>query len=1218
MTDGPPNHNSSQDFMTDTTLGSPAPSKGRGWLRKLAWIAGILTVLLVVAYFVATSSAFFKGVILPRVGKAMNADITVGAASISPFSQVVLKDLKVQTTGTEPLLTASEVRVRYSLMDILRGNIRVEEVVLSSPTVNLVENPDKSSNLDPILKSQQGKPTAEPPKPSQPAQIELKTLVVTEGTVRKVKLYKNGNRDSLEVSHLNVTLDDLKNGQTGKLGVGADIRVEDNPPAPGVGGLMQGRLNGNFGFTLTPDLKPASVTGKAHLDVSRAEGAWAELGGGGADLECEVSPTDIKQLALHFQRNGTRLGELRVSGPFDMSKTEGRLVVAIVSIDKQLLNLAGAKNGIDFGTTVLNSTNDVQITKAGSSFTAVGQLAVSKFEVKRANETTPPLDLQAQYNVTVDLAQSNSLVRELTLSGTQRGQPVLQAELTSPMQIAWGDTANAVGDSTFKFNLAGLNLRDWRAFLGSLEPEGTLNAQMKLLSQEGGKQLTFDLTSQIENLSAAFGSNHITQASVSLQANGKAKDLKQFDLKEYALKMAQQSQPMLAVSGSGTYDLGTTNADLQVKASAVLAPLLRVMPQPDTSFASGTVEFQGHVVQKQDTQSFTGNLALADLSGRYGKNEFKSFGATMDLDASMSPQQVQLRKAAGKLTEGANPGGGFDLAGTYNLVSKAAQLTATLTDLNQYGLRPFLEPMLTDKQLVSVAINGTASTQYDPQGASSLKADMQVTKLVVRDAKNSLPATPLEAKLQADASLRKGVADVRQFQVTLTPTARARNEVGLSGQIDMSQTNAITGQLKLAAEALDLTSYYDLFAGKKPDQGAPSPAQTSPASAPSATEKEPEATRFPFRNFMAEASIRRLYLREVEVADFQAAAKLDGGRVVLNPFKFSLNGAPADMTLDLDMGIPGYKYDLALNAQRMPLTPLMNSFQPESKGQMGGTLTAQARIGGAGVTDASLQRNLTGQFDVITTNLNLAVVNIENRLLRSVVNVVSLVPDLFRDPVGAGARLLGGLLGKAGSTGGLADEMQRAPIDSILARGVIGSGRVDLQQAVVQSTAFQAIAQGAITLGVPLTNSMLQVPVAVSLKRSLAERMNLLPPNTPTNAAYAKLPDFLTMKGTIGKPEAAINKLALVGTALTGVGGSIQGGGGILQEVGGLLTGRPRGATNAPSGTATNAPTNSVSGLLQGLGGLLRQDAAGATNQPATNQSPVNSLLDGLLGPRKK
>jgi hypothetical protein len=85
--------------MTDTTVGTPAPKRRHGWLRAIAWIFGLLIVLLVVVYFVATSGAFFKGVILPRVGKAMNAEVTVSDASISPFSQVVLHNLKVQTTG---------------------------------------------------------------------------------------------------------------------------------------------------------------------------------------------------------------------------------------------------------------------------------------------------------------------------------------------------------------------------------------------------------------------------------------------------------------------------------------------------------------------------------------------------------------------------------------------------------------------------------------------------------------------------------------------------------------------------------------------------------------------------------------------------------------------------------------------------------------------------------------------------------------------------------------------------------------------------------------------------------------------------------------------------------------------------------------------------------------------------------------------------------------
>ena len=1179
--------------MNNTASDLSGLPKRRSWLRALAWVAGIVIVLVVVLYFVATSSAFFKGFILPRVSKAMNAQVTVSSASISPFSQVVLHDLKVQTTGSEPLVTASEVSARYHLFDILHGNINVDDVALASPTVVVVQNPDGSSNLDPLLKSQQPKPQAAPSQPSKPTQIDLKKLTLTDATVREVKLYKNGNRDVTELSHLNITVNNVQNGQSGKLEVGSDVTVQNSATAATPASALQAKLSGNFGFALTADLKPASVNGNAHLDVSRAEGGLADLGGSAAELQCDVTPTDIKQVDVRFQRNGAKLGEVRVSGPFDLAKTEGRLAIAIISVDKNLLNLAGAKNGLDFGTTVLNSTNEVQIANAGKVFTTVGQLAINKFEVKRANETTPALDLQTHYDVTVDLAQSNSVLRALSLTATQRGHPLLQGELTSPMQIAWGKAANAIGDSTLKLTVTDLNLKDWKPFMGSMGPEGTVNAQLKLLSQQGGQLLTFDLNSQIQDLSATLGTNHISQATVGLQVTGKATGLQQFNLSQYQIKLAQQSQPVLNVSGSGTYDMQTTNADLQVSAQAMLVPLLRVMPQPDTEVSSGTLEFKGHVVQKQADQSITGNLALADFTGRFGKNDFKQFGTTMDLEAAMTPEQVQVRKLTGKLTEGANAGGAFDVTATYHLASKAAQFAAKLTDFNQYGLRAFLQPMLGDNQLVSVALNGTASAQYDPQAASSVKADVQLANLVVKDPKNSFPATPLEARLQTDASLHKQVADIRQLQLTLTPTQRAKNVLDLTGQVDMTHTNAIQGQLKLASDGLDVTRYYDLFqGGSKPQSAGTARAQTTSAPAPACPQKEPAATKLPLQNFTANANISHLYLRDLDIAGLQATTKIDGGHVVLNPFKLTVNGAPADMTLDLDMSVPGYKYNLTLNGQRIPLPPLIASFQPQDKGRMGGTLTAKAQIAGAGITDASLQKNLSGQFDVNMTNLNLKVVEIKSPMLKTLVNVVSMVPDLVRNPVSATSSLLGGLFGKAGTSGGLATAMQQAPIDTVLLSGTIGSGQVNLKQAVVQSAAFKADAKGTLTLGVPLSNSIVQVPVTVSLSRSLAEQMNVLPANTPTNAAYAALPQFLTMKGTFGNPQPDINKLALAGTVLTGVGGSASGAGGILQGIGGLLTGPQRGQTNATAPGATNAPPSQGGGLLQGLGRSVATEPA--------------------------
>ena len=76
----------------------------------MAWIFGVLIILLVLVYFVGTSSALFKGVILPRASKSLNEEITASDASISPFKQIILRNVKVQTQGSEPLVTAPELR----------------------------------------------------------------------------------------------------------------------------------------------------------------------------------------------------------------------------------------------------------------------------------------------------------------------------------------------------------------------------------------------------------------------------------------------------------------------------------------------------------------------------------------------------------------------------------------------------------------------------------------------------------------------------------------------------------------------------------------------------------------------------------------------------------------------------------------------------------------------------------------------------------------------------------------------------------------------------------------------------------------------------------------------------------------------------------------------------------------------------------------------------
>jgi hypothetical protein len=738
------------------------------------------------------------------------------------------------------------------------------------------------------------------------------------------------------------------------------------------------------------------------------------------------------------------------------------LKVELRGIDQRLLNLAGAAGGIDFGTTTISSTNEIELTKSGSVISATGRFDAGHVQLTRAGQTTPTLDFSANYDVTVDRPAQTALLRGLNLAGTQNGNPLLSAHLSRPMNLVWGNGANGMGDSALDLAVTNLNLADWKPFPGNAAAAGNVDLTLKLSSQQGGQQLGFDLDSQIKNLVATLGGN-----------------------------------PM-AVS-------------------------------------SGTIEWNGRVTQKQNTQTITGKLVLANLTGQAGQNQFRNFGSTMDLDVSKMPEQIQINKITGKLTQDGNDGGTFEIAGKYNTARESAQLTASLSGFNQNGLRPFLEPLLADKKLVSIAVNGNASVQYDPKGGSAIKASLQVANLVVSDPQRQLPATPLEARLEIDTDVKKQSADIRQFQITLTPTKRAQNQVRLQGQVDYSQSNAVRGNLKLTADSLDVTSYYDLFAGGP--KGGNKPAAASPAGA-TATDagQEPPAKNFPLKNFIVVADIRRFYLREIEITHWQTTVNVDGGHVLMKPFKFALNGAPVNGTADLNLGVPGYRYDVAFGGDRVPVAPLVNTFIPSRKGQLGGTFTAQAKFSGAGITGAGLQRNLTGQFAGGVTNLNLSVMDVHSAILKTLINVIATIPQLLSSPESALASLLGQVTGQ---DGGLMDEFKKSPIQVINAQIRASGGRIDLPSASVQSTAFKANAQGGIALAQVLTNSTIKIPVTVFVSQSIGKQLNLASANTVANATYVPLPQFLTMKGTIGVPKADINKVALGGMAVQSLGGGI-------------------------------------------------------------------------------
>lgn len=1161
---------------------SERPAKRRGIVFKLLMALVVLVVLLVAAFFVVTSSAFFKGVILPKVGASMNSDITVSSASVG-LSEVVLNNLKLVPHGRDQLLQAQTVRTRFSLSDIIGGNIVVHELTLQSPNITIVKNADGTSNLDPLtqqkktttIEENKPAPTAET-KTKKETKIDVTNVSIKNAQLKMTEKLKSGGQKVTEVSNFDFSVDRLQNGAAGKLQLSGNARL-DQPAATGTeAGTLAAKLSASFDYKLANDLSPQSATGTAQAQITSATGSMAELNSAAVNLNCNLTPTEIQNLALQFQRGGNTLGELRVNGPFSVEKKEGRFNVSLLGLDRDVLNLVGASQGIDFNKTRINSTNVVDVRQGGNTIAVDGNFEAAQFSItkKADKQTTPPLDLRVGYQVTVDQNKQSALLQKLQINGIQNGNDILTGTLSKPMPVSWGQGGGVPEEAAFNLKINNLNLADWKSLAGDLSPSGLETLNLDIVSKNAGKQLTLDLSSHLANFSAKFGSNQIANADIQLNAKGQIDEFKKVTLTEYQVKLAEQNSSAVTLNGSGTVDTSSKAVDLKTTLQANIPQLLHTVSVPGVTVNSGDVRFDGHIVQSGNAQSVTGQLALQNFTGALDKTKLDQFAAEMNADLTMTGSDVNIKKLQGSVTQAGQPAGSFDVSGTWNLSNKVGQIKAALANFNQRALGPFLAPSLNGKQLVSVKLDGTASANLQSANSGSVNADLTVTNLIVRDPAHPSTNAPLSAHLAIDGAMQNNVLNLKQARVALSPTQRAKNELELTGTVDMSKSNNITANLTAKSDALDVTEFYDIYSSKSSEKQPnaipaqqPTPSATATATNPNT---EPDPIHLPISQANIDVNIAHFYLHDLDAA-LKSNLKIDNGsHVVLNPFQLLINNAPITANVDLNLGVRGYAYNLSFTMDHVAVGPLADTFSPESKGAYRGDLVGKANFSGQGTTGKSLHDNLVGQANIVLTNANVKL-NLSKRMkgILSVVALVLQVPEINQSPL----------------------TLMRINIGA-------GNGQLQLTNVFVQGAAYQATVQGAIPIADVLTNSPLNLPVDMALANNLAQRSHL--GTTNANSAYAPLPRFLTIEGTLGQPKEKINKVALAATSLGAIGGFIPGKGGAEASkfgsaLGGFLGGQqqqqqqqPQGATTNPP-PATNTTPNAASQLLKGLGGFLNK-----------------------------
>lgn len=1074
-------------------------------MKKLLILLGSLLALLVVAWFVVTSSGFLKSVVLPRVGDALNARVEAESIALSPFSSVEIRRLTVTPNGAERLAAIEVARVRYNLMAILGGRLEIQEIQVGTPVVSLVRKPDGSSNLDPILRKFSSAPATpaspQPPASGKPVQLDLQSLRIENASVSYRATAADGTQTSGDVTGLGLAVTGLKNGGKAKVEVTSGLRFEQRT----TGGVatnnqLQGALKGAFDLELAADLSPGAAAGRLDASLAEATGLYADLRGLGSVLAIELVPGELKRLGLDFTRQGAALGSLSVRGPLDLAKKEARLSVELSAIDRNILNLVGAGFGLDFATTRFDSVNQVELTAGGQRVSLTGKLTGSRVSVRQGELVLPSLDLQEAHDLSIDLSGQTATIKAFSLSGNQGGREVVRGTLAQPLQVGWAANAPALPDATLQFLLSDLRLADWSALAGT-PLQGTAQARAELGVRGGGKDLGFEAAASLTGFSGRFGSNEVRNLGFSATAKGTV------------AAFAEAARRRLTMTSEVTNLTGT--------AAVVVFDQYAVSAQADLGLPEGEV-------------------VLNDI-------------------------QVRLR-------QGTRDGGNLGVKGRWNTVRGAGAITVTAREVNENALRPFLRAALGEKQLRSVQLVADLSAQVDPAAATAIQASADLKNLVVKDPSGTVPESPLAAGVSVDFTGSAQQLSVKKGEVRLTPTARARNVASLTGDLDLSRTNALKGAFKLAAESIDVTPFFDLFAGgaSSPAPGTtPPPAQPKPASGPG---QEPAAITLPVELLTFNATVGKFYLREVAAENVAVGVKIAGSRIEVQPLQVDLNGAPIRGGATFNLGVPGYEYDLKLSADHIPVKPLANSFAPSLKDRIEGSMVAGLQVKGAGITGVNLQKHLVGGMNMAVTNANL-----------------KLTSDLQK---GGLLSLLTQLLATALNIRELKDQ----PIMDVLVLAKMGEGKIELTDATARSASLEVGSTGIIPIAADLMASPLNFPVKVSLSRELAQRAMLVPANTPTNQAYVAIPDIASLKGTLGAPAPDVDKVKAGLLAARGLAGLLGGrAGDTVGGVADLVGGVAKGGTNA------------VGNLIQGIGGLFGGKTKAEPAQPAAAPSPAAS-----------
>lgn len=1067
--------------------------------RRIFYGVGVIVALCAGLYFLTTSSFFIKGLILPRIERNLGAQIDVEDISISPFRWLRARGVSVAFEDSKTTFQTDALDLDANLLNLRSGDLRIDKLQLKNPVLHWVQGAEKNA-----VQETPGRSSSTTDYSRLLRHLDVGEILIENGSLQMKSEPGEATKKFWEGEQINIQLKNLRPGGAGDLSMAGNFRYEqshpsgsgeENPPAD----RWSAQMNGKYKFTLDSSSLPQSVEGKTVIRLGEAEGRFADIQDLTAEMEANLTPKRLDGLSIVFSKGGQRLGRAQLNGPLDLDRRQAHLNLNVSELDRRVLNLLVAGRGWDFGSSRLSATGVLDFSRNGQFMVADVKINGNDLTLLTDGESIQPFGLGLDLQINGNLGEDTLLLRRFNCELSQAGNTVLNASLDRPMNLSLGQVYPGFKESSFTVKWNGLNLAHWKPFVGEYLSGGLSQGTVTLTAENDGRLVVFNGSAQMNDLTARLPGHSVDQAKAELSFDGRIEDFERFSVEHYRYQASRRNKPL--VQGDGTIEYHRVFKDFRfrVTSNVQLPALLEAYPFENVSTAKGVLKSSWTYFNTRAGRELSGNLMIEDLGGEiYGVN-LENFYANLDSRCEVHDNTLVIRDASLRTRRGLEDGGLIGLDGKIDLQDKSGELGLRLIAVNEKTLNPLLHRLERTFALNSISVSGGFNSAWDSNFKIAFHGDVDVTNLTVA------ASNPFGFGVNLEGELTNDRLRIPSLKLTLPGTKQiVDNHLDIQSTFDLSGTNtAMTNQIQIASKQVDVTdavqfltymAMSDTFENAQP---------------PTARKESVATTTALIPNFIANLNLKEAHFEELVLTNLVAEVDAEDGVVALQPLNTVLNQTPVTTKASIDLNSTPARYAFEFHGKQVPVEPIAKSLlSPQTSGTFDGAADLDVTLARPAATSAS-SSGLGGE---ISLRLADARISPGGPKLR---NVIQPVAVLLQSP-----------------------ELLEYPISEVAGNLKIDNGLAKVNNLTAKSGLFQAGISGEIQLADNWSQSRLNLPVDLSLKRSIADKARLTPNNAPADQEFVPLPNFLRITGTLENPGSKISDVfqaAITGAKVLGV-----------------------------------------------------------------------------------